>query len=371
MIDLKCLILFFFILVQNTFGQVNNLNEKYLLDNRLNESSGIIFYNNRIISHNDSGNPPYLYEMDSISNTILRTIHIINANNNDWEAIAQDNNYIYVGDFGNNRGNRTDLKIYRVSKNNYNNSISVQADIINFSYENQTDFSVNNQTNFDAEAMIIKQNSIWIFTKNHGDLRTNVYEIPKTPGNYIAHLIYTFDVNCLITAASYNQASNVLLLIGYDYNLYPYIISISDFINGTPSINRMQILQQGVQIEGLTQIGGNHYFITNELFDYQSFHYPAKLFSFDYDFSNSSIVLYNENNTAILYPNPSRGNIMINFEDNFSGNVIVYSQIGKLLARYKIVEQKNFNLKILKKGIYFIKISNTNEQIKYIKCIIQ
>ena len=56
------------------------------------ESSGLIFYNNRLITHNDSGNLPRLYEMDTLSSQVIRTIRIDNATNIDWEDITQDDN---------------------------------------------------------------------------------------------------------------------------------------------------------------------------------------------------------------------------------------------------------------------------------------
>ena len=39
-----------------------------------------------------------------------------NIKNTDWEEISQDKDFIYIGDIGNNSGNRDDLKIYRAGK---------------------------------------------------------------------------------------------------------------------------------------------------------------------------------------------------------------------------------------------------------------
>ena len=78
------------------------------------ESSGLISYNNRLITHNDSGNSPRLYELDTLSSQIIRTITINNASNVDWEDLTQDDSYIYIGDFGNNSKKRKKLDIYNV-----------------------------------------------------------------------------------------------------------------------------------------------------------------------------------------------------------------------------------------------------------------
>jgi hypothetical protein len=72
------------------------------------------FCNNNIITHNDSGGQANLYEINA-STGALRTVAITNATNVDWEY-AQDASYIYIGDIGNNFGNRTDLKIYKISR---------------------------------------------------------------------------------------------------------------------------------------------------------------------------------------------------------------------------------------------------------------
>jgi hypothetical protein len=68
----------------------------------LDENSGLIFYNGNIITHNDSGDQANLYEISASTGAIIRTVAITNATNMDWEDIAQDASYIYIGDIGNN-----------------------------------------------------------------------------------------------------------------------------------------------------------------------------------------------------------------------------------------------------------------------------
>src|SRR5947208_3083247 len=63
---------------------------KYNLNTMLNESSGLLWWNNQVWSHNDSGGEPSIYAMDISSNTIQRIVNVINATNVDWEDIAQD-----------------------------------------------------------------------------------------------------------------------------------------------------------------------------------------------------------------------------------------------------------------------------------------
>ena len=51
------------------------------IDNQINESSGLVFLQGRIITHNDSGGEPALFEVDSTSGTVIRTVFIENAEN--------------------------------------------------------------------------------------------------------------------------------------------------------------------------------------------------------------------------------------------------------------------------------------------------
>jgi hypothetical protein len=55
-----------------------------------------------------------IYEIDTLGN-LIRTININSANNSDWEDITQDDlNNFYIGDFGNNNNDRTNLRIYKI-----------------------------------------------------------------------------------------------------------------------------------------------------------------------------------------------------------------------------------------------------------------
>jgi len=244
------------------------------IQNPLKETSGLIYLNNKLITHNDSGGANALYELDSITGNITRTVIIDNAINTDWEDICYDDNYIYIGDFGNNNGSRTDLKVYRISISDYFDSDdTASADVINFSYADQTDFSPSDKiTNFDAEALISYNGSLYIFTKNWGNYETNIYALPKIPGTYQIEKIGNIDSQGLVTGATYNSRTNTILLTGYHLKSFPYsiIIEISDFISddfSNGAINRYQItIPNGYsrQIESITVLDCGQYYITSE-----------------------------------------------------------------------------------------------------------
>src|SRR5512133_419544 len=93
----------------------------------LSENSGMIAYNDLIWFINDSGNDSAMYGYDRQQNQVVRTVHIKHARNTDWEEITQNDQYIFIGDFGNNAtGNRTDLRIYMVRKSDLGDNDTVQ-----------------------------------------------------------------------------------------------------------------------------------------------------------------------------------------------------------------------------------------------------
>lgn len=78
------------------------------------ESSGLQMAGDFLWSFNDGSGAAAIYRIDTLSSNILQTVNLGAAANVDWEDIAFDGTYFYVGDFGNNaNGARTDLKIYK------------------------------------------------------------------------------------------------------------------------------------------------------------------------------------------------------------------------------------------------------------------
>ncbi len=190
----------------------------HVLPRLLTESSGLCYTDGNLWSFGDSGNPNALFKIDTTSGAILQVVTIQNYPNVDWEDITADAQYIYVGDFGNNDGNRKDLKILRVKKSDLNSSpsqISIDADAIRFSYVDQTDFNTNSNTNFDCEALVAIDTSLYIFTKDGGDLQTRCYKLPKDPGTYTIAPISTFNTKGKITASAYDPVTKELALQGY------------------------------------------------------------------------------------------------------------------------------------------------------------
>ncbi len=206
-----------------------------VLKDTLKENSGLIFWNGSLWTHNDTKEND-LFELDTFGN-IKRIIKVKNTRYGNWEDLAQDDDYIYIGNFGNNtNGVRKNLNIYRVSKSDLlEDSLFVMADTIQFHYEDQTDFTKRKteDTDFDCEAFIALGDSLYLFTKQWITPGTSVYTLPKIPGNYAAHKIDFYPLDGLITGADILLEKNLIALCGYKTNrltyLNPFVILLQDF----------------------------------------------------------------------------------------------------------------------------------------------
>jgi len=226
------------------------------LDNLLNETSGLLYDRGYIWTHNDGGDQPALYKIAPQNGRIVQKIIISNAKNIDWEDIAQDKHHIYIGDFGNNYGMRKDLTIYKINRTEINEKTKeVKAEIITFSYPEQTDFQRSNTHNFDCEGFFVSNGELHLFTKNRGDGKTQHYTLPTSADNHKAQLKATYDVKGQITAADISPDRKTVILTGYTprklfmwiYNDYKGI----DFFSGKTRRIRMGRFVFRGQIEGV------------------------------------------------------------------------------------------------------------------------
>lgn len=265
----------------NTLASVNDGSCRYkfksikpkfsvVLDKSLHETSGLIFWNGLLWTHNDDTDT-HLYALDTLSGVVGKKIQLNRVANRDWEEITQDSVYVYIGDFGNNyKGNRKDLKILRIEKQSLLLS-QPKIDTIAFQYPNQTDYSLqpSNRTNFDCEAMIVSQDSLFLFTKEWKSKKTSLFSLPKTPGDYVANYKATHNVKGLITGATYLKNQKLIALCGYSKKLKPFIYLLYDFEDNDFFLGNRRKIKLKLpfhQIEGIATNDGLHYYLTNESF---------------------------------------------------------------------------------------------------------
>jgi len=238
------------------------------LDNDLNESSGLLVIDGILWSHNDSGDDAKIYSIPEDEPDIDEKVNLTNATNVDWEDIAQDGTHFYVGDFGNNSGERQDLVIYKAPKSILPEDTETEA--IRFIFSDQNSFdNQTNMHNYDCEAMITQGDHIYVYSKNHVDKKTKLYQIPKTPGVHIAQMIDEFDTDGLVTGADFDQNSNTLCLLGYNksgttFDSFVWIFydfTDNDFFNGKSKRIDLPIKSQ---VEAIASKGDGTFLISSE-----------------------------------------------------------------------------------------------------------
>ena len=250
---------------------------------QLNETSGLVVIDGAVWTVLDSGNPPAVLQVDPLNGTVTRTVQLIGASNFDYEDITADANWVYIGDFGNNSGSRTDLRIYRFPRSALEDVgiVSVQVEVIAFSFADQTDFTpAFNGTNFDCEAFVAMDDSLFLFTKRWIDETTRLYALPAAPGTHVASVRGDHDTDGLITAASWDGAGRLVLLGHEDDPGQPFIIHFNavqghDFF-GQPGIRREVDLFDH-QTEGIAWLTPDDWILSNELAN----GFPAALWSID------------------------------------------------------------------------------------------
>ena len=197
----------------------------------LHESSGLLWWKGLVWTLNDSGGENVLYGFDLKKKKVVKRITVAGAENHDWESLAMDGEYLYIGDFGNNAGWRKDLCVYRLPKKMEwsDGEAVVRAEVIAFHYPEQRSFiRLPLATRWDCEALIALEDSLCLFTKDWKWEETRLYRLPKVPGEGAARLVDSFFVKGLVTGAALSPDRKTLVLSGYE-SFYPYLWVFYDF----------------------------------------------------------------------------------------------------------------------------------------------
>jgi hypothetical protein len=239
----------------------------------ISESSGLVLTNpNSLWTHNDSRGKPEIFNLDS-SGIYRRKITLRNEPNVDWEEITKDaDGNVFVGDFGNNECKRRGLMIYKFTNPDLIQTDSLSAQDIFFSYPDQHDFPpAADEMNFDAEAMMVLNQSIYIFSKNRSTPYsgyTKLYKVPAVPGNYIAQLADSFYTGhnsvkeCSITGAAINNSHTILVLTSHE-KIWVFTNFTDDkFFDG--NIKELSFFGKDLSVEGVCFKSEKEIYLTEE-----------------------------------------------------------------------------------------------------------
>ena len=242
----------------------------------MNETSGLEILNEVFVTHNDSGGEPSLYFFNlngEITNSKkLEQESFWEIYNNDWEDITADEDYIYIADTGNNFGTRDNLSIIKVKISDF--SVDSKIDIF---YSDQESFFPSLKHKYDAEALLIIEDKLALFSKDRDSLNTDLYLIDDTiTEKQELSSVAKFNVNTLITGGDYNIETGILALVSYSSkrNFFlnflrddQYLILFEDFDIENPlnnSFTKYRIPIERAQIESVKIINDKLFWVTSE-----------------------------------------------------------------------------------------------------------
>lgn len=255
------------------------------LPDEVRETSGLFFYNGRLWTHNDSGGKPILYALDTVTFEVVQRITLANAKCKDWEDVCTDGTTVFVGDIGNNKGHRKNLRIYTfpLSAIPDEGDATVKVDSILFRFADQTNFEKRkHEHDFDCEAMFATEQSLYLFSKGWVTGTTRLYRLPKKPGKCVAEVVNSFDSQGLVTGADYDPKNKLLVVVGYVNKIWkPFLYLIFDFDEHGENLanHRFEMPNHlGAQTEGICFYDEGKCFVSTET----SKAFSARVFELDF-----------------------------------------------------------------------------------------
>lgn len=234
----------------------------------ISESSGLEIADepNTFYTHSDHGNgAATLYKINQ-NGKLLKSYPIAGASLVDWEDLTRDDSgNLYISDTGNNSGNRSELKIYKVSANNPGS-----AQTISFSYDSQDAFVSSGKKGkgkaksaraFNSEAIFWHNGNLYLVTKaSGGSGEAHLFQVSDSPGSHTAKHLGEKAIGDKITSADISPSGDKLVLMSIG-KLHVFNLNGSDYFSGNPqTIN----LGNVGQTEGMVFTDNNTIVFCNE-----------------------------------------------------------------------------------------------------------
>jgi len=269
----KILLFACFVLIGQLFIAQPFINTQWMckLPFPIRESSGLYYAGDGILwTHGDSDTRPVIYTFDTLG--VLIDSMIVAAQNIDWEALAvDDSGNLFIGDFGNNLSNRTDLHILKIRPDTSEDTLI--PEIISFSYPDQHQFP--GSSSFDCEAMYWYKDSLFLISKNFllgGNGKAKLYGLSDVDTIQTATLLDSLNPGVfIVTGADINASLHRLALL-----CYGKLILFQDFAgNHFSASSRLDFFLPLSQSEGIAFGDGKALYYSNEEGDLYRVNWPA------------------------------------------------------------------------------------------------
>lgn len=323
------------------------------------ESSGLVTAGpDKVWTHNDSGYDNELYLVDT-NGVLMRTLVVLNATNVDWEDLARDHQgNIWINDAGNNGNGRNNLRMYRISDPDQHSNDTILADIIDFTYPDQTAFPPPaNNLNFDIEAIIWHSDSLYLFTKNRStpfNGYTKMYSLPAQPGAYVATLRDSLFVDSdaqrgRITASDFDTVTNTLALLTRSQVLCFRNFQGTDFFGG--DLIRYGFLDRTDQVEALAFVTPTKLYMTDE--GSPANNVPGRL----YEVELLSDLSVGEVPRQYDLWQDATGKLHVDARAKQAYEIKIYNTAGKLIFTEQSQGRQTLPLAHLPAGLYVVEVS--------------
>ena len=342
------------------------------LPSALVECSGLDFSGSSSFwTHNDGFGDNHIYRI-STTGVLQQTLTITGATNYDWEDMTHDvnRNNLFIGDFGNNNCNRTNLCIYKIP---YPNSsiASTSAEVIRFSYPDQHTIP-SAWLNFDVESFLHYNGNLYLFTKTDGSAigYTKMYTVPDVAGTYVATLVDSFYTNDRTTSADISPDGTSMIMMSNSHLHIFRNFSGANFFSGQHT--QVNISGSWSQKEALAFTSNNEIYMTDENNGSGNFLYYLSLAS--YIPAGTTAVSEVESTNVSVYPNPATDLLHFDLSKQFhSVNIQLYDITGKMVNTYNFEnsQQVVMNVDKLSPGIYFYKLLVEGKLVKTERVIVQ
>ena len=347
------------------------------LPSSLPECSGLDYCGSgRFWMHNDGYGDNKIYKVNNLGD-VTRTVTVNGVTNYDWEDLAHDfnRNYMYIGDFGNNICDRTNLRIFRINHPQNFTGSTVTAEVINFSYPDQTHFP-SPWMNFDAEGFFHYNGKLYLFTKPDGSAigYTKLYTIPDQPGTYVATLVDSFYTNDRITSADINSDASAAII---STNNHIHIFTGWNGENIFSGTHRLiSIAGSWTQKEAIAFKDINHVYMTDEDNGSGNNIYSIDLSTWIVDMTMSIDNIVSSSSTKVnAFPNPA--NDQVNFQvtgpDRSAASIQLFDIAGNKITEAKMngaTGMLTIRTADLPGGVYFYRLFENNQAIQTQRLIV-
>ncbi|MEM7348486.1 MAG: hypothetical protein AAF485_30030 [Chloroflexota bacterium] len=247
-------------------GQNDHSPKRFRLPLELNEVSGLaVASGDSLWWHNDSGNGAEIFLTNGAG--ALQQQIPLPIKNYDWEDLTTDTDgRLYLGDFGDNRRRREELRIYRYDPR------TSEVDSFSFHYPDGK--------SYDTEAFFWHRDTFHLFTKSRisrADLMTYHFVLPVDAGLQTATLRDSLAIRKrAVTAAAIHPETGTVALLAYYYTkrlgFIPYSAANvyffenypeGHFLQGDMKSRRISLLV-ATQYESLDFIDHKHLLVASE-----------------------------------------------------------------------------------------------------------